>query len=174
MRPITRFRVRRTSLTKRLCAAGLGLATVLALLPTVLGVLPGVTTVAARAEEDTISQNNGRTGWDPSATGLSPAQVSGSGFGALPGFPVQLNGQIYAQPLVVGNTVIVATENDMVYGINGSTGHVDWSRSLGQPYAITGCNNIIPNIGVTGSPVYDPGTGDVYVMAQIKPSTKPL
>ena len=75
---------------------------------------------------------------------------------------------------MVGNTVIVATENDMVYGINGSTGHVDWSRSLGQPYAITGCNNIIPNIGVTGSPVYDPGTGDVYVMAQIKPSTKPL
>ena len=61
MRPITRFRVRRTSLTKRLCAAGLGLATVLALLPTVLGVLTGVTTVAARAEEDTISQNNGRT-----------------------------------------------------------------------------------------------------------------
>ena len=120
----------------------------LALVPALLGVLPGITTVAARAEEETISPNNSRTGWDPSATGLSPAQVRGSGFGALPGFPVQLNGQIYAQPLVVGNTVIVATENDMVYGVNGTTGHIDWSRRLGRPYAIHGCDNIIPNIGV--------------------------
>jgi len=157
----------------KLPVAGFGAALLVAILLATLGIVPG-TTAGAHAAEVTGSQDNLRSGWDRGATGLSPSVVSGSTFGPLPGFPVRLNGQIYAQPLVIGNIVIVATENDMVYGIDGTSGQILWSRSLGRPYAIKGCNNIAPNIGITSSPVYDPGTGDVYVMTQIEPKTTPL
>ena len=43
------------------------------------------------------------------------------------------------QPLVIGSTVIVATENDWVYGLNGSTGAIKWSISLGAPWPIDDC-----------------------------------
>lgn len=157
---------------RRLAATGAGLAATLAVLPTATGALPGTATAPARADENTISQDSLRTGWDPNETGLSPSVVRGATFGTLPGFPVKLNGQIYAQPLVVGTTVIVATENDKVYGINGATGAIRWSRTLGTPYHITTCVNITPHIGVTGTPVYDPGTGDVYLIAQVGSSDK--
>lgn len=146
------------------------LATTLALLSAAVGVLPGTGAVAARADEPTLSQNNLRTGWDTRESGLSPTVVS-SRFGTLPGFPVKLSGQVYAQPLVItvagAPEVIVATENDMVYGINGKTGAINWSTSLGTPYIISNCGNVAPNIGVTSAPVYDPGTGDVYLIAEV-------
>jgi hypothetical protein len=151
---------------RRLCAAGAGLAAMLAVLPAATGILPGTRAVSARADEQTASQDILRTGWDRSEAGLSPSVVSGGTFKALPGFPVKLNGQVYAQPLVVGSTVIVATENDMVYGINAATGAQLWLKSVGTPYHITTCNNVAPNIGVTGAPVYDPSSGDVYLVAQ--------
>ena len=167
MGPRGMLRTRRRAV-RRLCAAGAGLATTLAVLPATIGVLPGVRAGIARADDQTVSQDANRDGWDQSETNLSPSLVSGGTFKALPGFPVKLSGQIYAQPVVVGHEVIVATENDMVYGINGATGHIDWSKSVGTPYHIKKCNNIAPNIGITGTPVYDPGTGLVYLVAQVK------
>jgi outer membrane protein assembly factor BamB len=57
---------------------------------------------------------------------------------------------------VVGSTVIVATEEDYVYGLNAATGAVKWTTRLGTPYTMTSCTALHPHIGVTGTPVYDP------------------
>ena len=73
-------------------------------------------------DETTGSQNDLRDGWDPNEPALTQAAVGGGRFGQI--FNTQVNGQVYAQPLVIGNTVIVATENDWVYGLNATTGAV--------------------------------------------------
>jgi hypothetical protein len=117
------------------------------------------------ADDPTASLNDLRTGWDPNEPGLSPSVVHGPNFGEV--FRAQVNGQVYAQPLVVGSTVIVATENNYLYGLNASTGAVEWSTSLGRPYPIKSCGNIVPNVGITSTPVYDPSTGTAYVVANI-------
>ena len=62
----------------------------------------------------------------------------------------------------------MATEEDWVYGLNATTGAVKWSTQLGTPYHITTCSDLTPDIGVTSTPVYDPSTGTVYVMAMVK------
>src|SRR5882724_731858 len=85
-------------------------------------------------DEPTASQDSLRTGWDPNEPALSPSVVHGPSFGQV--FRTAVNGQVYAQPLVIGSTVIVATENDWVYGLNASTGAIMWSTSLGTPYTI--------------------------------------
>jgi outer membrane protein assembly factor BamB len=118
------------------------------------------------ADETTGSQNNLRDGWDPNEPTLTQAAVEGGQFGQA--FKTPVDGQVYAQPLVVGNTVIVATENDWVYGLNATTGAIVWSTSLGKAYHITSCDDLTPNIGVTSTPVYDPNTGSVYAMAMVK------
>ena len=129
----------------------------------------------APTDETTTSQNNLRTGWDPDEPELTPANVSGRTPGYTFGqvFRTAVTGQVYAQPLVVGSTVIVATEQDDVYGLDASTGAVQWQTSLGTPYQIPNCTDLTPDIGVTGGPVYDPATGDVYLVAQTVPKTAP-
>src|SRR5438309_5003772 len=44
-----------------------------------------------------------------------------------------LDGDVYAQPLLVGRQVIVATQNDTVYALAASDGSVIWKKHLGQP-----------------------------------------
>src|SRR5690349_19398801 len=60
---------------------------------------------APAADETTGAQNNLRNGWDPNEPALTQAAVEGGQFGQV--FKTAVNGQVYAQPLVVGNTVIV-------------------------------------------------------------------
>jgi glucose dehydrogenase len=105
-------------------------------------------------DETTVSQNDLRDGWDPNEPTLTPAAVQGGQFGQI--FKTAVNGQVYGQPLVIGNTLVVATEKDWVYGLNATTGAVLWKTSLGTPYHITTCSNLTPNIGVTSTGVYDP------------------
>jgi hypothetical protein len=78
-----------------------------------------------------------------------------------------LDGAVYGQPLVVGDTVIAATENDTVYALNESTGTVVWRHHLGTPVPRSSlqCGNIDP-LGITGTPVYDQGNGLVYAVAE--------
>jgi outer membrane protein assembly factor BamB len=79
----------------------------------------------------------------------------------------KLDGAVYGQPLVIGDKVIAATENNSVYGLSAADGHVLWSASLGKP--ITGsqlpCGNIDP-LGITSTPAYDQATGLVFVVAE--------
>jgi outer membrane protein assembly factor BamB len=83
----------------------------------------------------------------------------------------RLDGAVYAQPLVVGNVVIAATENDSVYALRESTGTVIWRSHLGAPVprsALNGCGDIFP-LGITGTPIYDRANGLVYAVAETAP-----
>jgi Abnormal spindle-like microcephaly-assoc'd, ASPM-SPD-2-Hydin/PQQ-like domain len=147
----------------------LGLAIVLAAGLLAVGTVTVLRPASARADEVTGSRDNLRTGWDQNEPGLTPAVVGGGNFGQL--FSTSVSGQVYAQPVVAGSTVIVATENDWVYGLDAATGAVKWSVSLGTPWPASseGCTDLTPNVGVTGTPVYDPGSGTVYLVSEIVP-----
>ncbi|HEX6519238.1 MAG TPA: PQQ-binding-like beta-propeller repeat protein [Streptosporangiaceae bacterium] len=79
-----------------------------------------------------------------------------------------LDGTVYGQPLLIGDLVVAATENDTFYALNRSTGKVVWSRHVATPLPQSGqhgCGDIDP-LGITGTPVYDQGNGLVYGVAQ--------
>jgi len=90
-------------------------------------------------------------------------------------FDGTIEGHVYAQPLYwhppgasVG-LLIVATESNLVYALDATTGGVVWKRALGQP-ARRGdlpCGDIDP-LGVTGTPVIDPTKGALYLDAMVK------
>jgi hypothetical protein len=148
-------------------------AAIAAVALTITGVAIGVQYALpgpAGADEYTVSQNLSRDGWDSSEPALSPAAVTSKSFGQI--FETKVNGQVYAPTLSVGNSVLVATEDDYVYSINRNTGAVNWSTQLGTPYAsqAEGCQQgavVDPYIGVTSAPVYDPATGTLYVSGML-------
>src|SRR5207302_5887151 len=106
-----------------------------------------------------------------------------------------VDGQVYAQPLYVANVAIpgqgihnvvyVATENNTVYAFDADTqGAPLWQTSLiinggtavpSSDIPDVNCSNLVPIIGVTGTPVIDPTTNTLYVVAKTKegPSTAP-
>jgi outer membrane protein assembly factor BamB len=79
----------------------------------------------------------------------------------------RLDGAVYGQPLAIGGTVIAATENDSVYGLDRGTGRVLWRKHLGTPVPLSAlpCGDIDP-LGITGTPAYDPATKLVYAVAE--------
>lgn len=83
----------------------------------------------------------------------------------------QLDGKVYAQPLVAGGRVIVATEADSVWALNARTGSTAWRAKLGTPMSggSLPCGNIDPS-GITSTPVVDAGRGTVYVVAFLRPA----
>jgi outer membrane protein assembly factor BamB len=78
-----------------------------------------------------------------------------------------LGDAVYGEPLVVGDTLIAATEGNRVIGMNARTGHRRWSTGLGTPQPGSGlpCGDIDP-LGITGTPAYDKATGSVFVVAE--------
>lgn len=80
----------------------------------------------------------------------------------------RLDGAVYAEPLVVGNHVIVATEGDSLYAFDPATGAMQWHTNVGSPVPLSSlpCGNIDP-LGITGTPVYDPATGLVFAVAEV-------
>src|SRR5215469_942713 len=80
---------------------------------------------------------------------------------------VRLDGAVYGQPLLVGDLVVAATENDSIYGLDQATGRVAWRTHVGTPVPLADlpCGNIDP-LGITGTPVYDPASGLVYAVAE--------
>lgn len=122
---------------------------------------------AAKADDTTVSVDNTRTGWDQHEPGLSPADVSDPAFGQI--FSTTVDGQVFAQPLVAGGMLIVATENNKVYGLNPQTGAIEWTRGdLGPAWPSdsidppTGCGDLGPTVGITSTPVFDPVSNTVY------------
>src|ERR1051326_7712562 len=59
---------------------------------------------------------------------------------------MQLDGAVYAEPLVVGKHVIVATEGDSLYALDPTTGSVQWHTNVGSPVPLSTlpCGNIDP------------------------------
>ncbi|MGH3865124.1 MAG: choice-of-anchor D domain-containing protein [Pseudonocardiaceae bacterium] len=120
------------------------------------------------ADITTVAVDVLRTGWDQNEPGLSPSTVGAADFGLL--YRVAVDGQVYAQPLVYNGTLVVATENNNVYGFDAATGGVTWpKKSLGPPWpaAAIGCGDLTPNIGVTSTPVIDSATGTLYLTCKV-------
>ncbi len=132
-----------------------------------LAVALAVAGTPANADVTTVSVDSLRTGWDGNEPNLSPAWVTASDFGKQ--FATQLDGQIYAQPIVAGGMLIVANESNQVYGLDPATGTQKWQRSLGAAWPATtlGCGDLAPNVGATSTPVYDPATSAVYVTTKV-------
>ena len=119
----------------------------------------GSTSGAASTQDwTTYHANNNRTGYVPVSnfTSVTTGWTSPA-----------LDGDIYGEPLVFRGDVFVATENNTVYALDGSTGSVLWQRNLGPPVVANTlpCGDIGPVTGITGTPVIDPSTGILYVVA---------
>ena len=112
----------------------------------------------------TNSSEDLRTGWYPNESAITPGLVSGGTFGQE--WKANVEGQVYAQPLLDQGTLLVATEKNLVYGLNPATGATQWSKALGatpwNPEEIH-CGDLTPEIGVTSTPVIDPATGVAYM-----------
>jgi hypothetical protein len=110
----------------------------------------------------TYHQNDLRTGVEATGnvTGVHPLWAG----------PVELDGQVYAEPLACGDSIFVATENDSVYDVNATDGAVLWHTHLGEPLpgSALPCGDIDPS-GITGTPVVDEETGTLYVVAFLSP-----
>jgi outer membrane protein assembly factor BamB len=111
-----------------------------------LALLACVAAIGSAAAEQVLSSrnNDARTGANLSETRLAVANVNASQFGRL--FAYDVEGNIYAQPLVATgvqtaggprNIVYVATSDNLVYAFdadsNSSSGGLIWSRRLGDP-----------------------------------------
>jgi hypothetical protein len=124
---------------------------------------------------------------------LTPANVNAGSFGKL--FTKPVDGYVYAQPLYKANLLIpgqgvhnvafVATEHDSVYAFDtdnpaagaGPEGSL-WKVSFLAPAnGVTSVpagdvgivsTNIVPEVGITGTPVIDGATNTLYVVAKTK------
>ena len=93
--------------------------------------------------------------------------------GVRSSWTASVDGPVYAQPLIVGSEVIIATENNTVYALNESTGAVRWSRHLASPVPSgLPCGNIDPS-GITGTPVADVAAGLALVRHVHEPADVP-
>ncbi len=106
----------------------------------------------------TYHQNAERTGNVPGLPAAGPLSLAWS---------AALGGEVAGQPLIIGDTVVAATEEDTVYALNRATGKVLWRTSVGRPLPLADqpCGNLNP-LGITSTPVYDQADGLVYVVAQ--------
>jgi outer membrane protein assembly factor BamB len=86
-----------------------------------------------------------------------------------PAWTKGLGAAVYGEPLVVGHSLIAATEGNQVVSMNAATGHTKWSVSLGTPQPMSGlpCGDIDP-LGITGTPAYDASTGSVFAVAETR------
>ena len=112
----------------------------------------------------THTGNTSRTALYSDQAGLTPQLVSGGTFGQM--FESPVDGQVYAQPVIANDTVLVATEKNNIYGINALTGARSWSRNVGVPWNPNdvGCADLLPWYGITATPVVDPATGTAYFL----------
>ena len=140
----------------------------------------------AQVAVSTYHNDNYRSGANTHEVSLTPTSVTQQNFGRVRVFTVQ--GYVYAQPLYVPNltingtshnVVFIATEHDQVYAFDSSTGAQLWQANLlkgsGPLFVISpvssddvNCSDLVPEIGVTGTPVIDTTTNTLYVVAKLK------
>jgi hypothetical protein len=125
--------------------------------------------------------DNGRSGLNDKETSLSPGNLSAKTFGKL--FSYLVDGYAYAEPLLISNLTIngakhnvlyVATEHDSVYAFDADSygsGTPLWQVSLlkSGETPLTGAQ-IVPNQGITSTPVIDPASNTIYVVSAQKSS----
>lgn len=79
---------------------------------------------------------------------------------------IALDGDVYAEPLIVGKVVLIATENNSLYELNADTGQIIWHSNFGSPVSGSSlpCGDIDPS-GITGTPAIDPSSRTIFVVA---------
>lgn len=137
----------------------------------------------------TYHNDNARSGLNPNETLLTPANVNKSQFGKL--FTQPVDGIIVGQPLYVPgvavpgagvhNLVYVATQHDSVYAFDadnnlGANSAPLWHVSFINPAAgitsvpinLQGCGGVtmFTELGITSTPVIDPNTSTLFVVAK--------
>ena len=139
-------------------------------------------TAAAGTDVLTYHNDNSRSGQNLTETILTPANVNATQFGLLRVLPA--DGLVDGQPLIASNlsvsgvlrnVVYVVTENDSVYSYDADTGaalvHVSVLGSGETPSDTRGCSQVVPQIGITSTPVIDRSVGPngtIYVVAMSK------
>lgn len=140
-----------------------------------------VITPALAQDVTTGGYDNSRTNANLNETILSPSTVKPSTFGRL--FALSVDGQIYAQPLYrrhvaiskqgTHNVLIVATMHNTVYAFDGDTPAPPlWAVNLGPSVPVSNYQSdtgtytdITPENGILGTPVIDPYSNALYVVA---------
>lgn len=141
---------------------------------------------AADAQVLTAQYDNLRTGANLHETLLKPAAVNTASFGKL--YSRAVDGDVFAQPLYVPSlaipgagkhdVVFAATEHDSVYAfdVHGTRDAPLWKTSfVDEQHGITtlteqdvACPFITPEVGITPTPVIDPATKTMYVLARTR------
>jgi outer membrane protein assembly factor BamB len=108
----------------------------------------------------TYHHDNSRTGYLPNEP--DPNQL-------IAAWTTKLDNAVYAEALVIGNRVIVATVGDSIYSLDARTGKVQWRTNVGQPVPLSSilCRGTVDPLGIIGTPVYDPATGLVFAVAEV-------
>jgi outer membrane protein assembly factor BamB len=103
---------------------------------------------------------------DSAGSGVAPA-VTAVDVSSPAWTSPSLDGELYGEPLVSGGMIFVATENDTVYALSASTGTIAWSSHLAAPVPAGAlpCGDITPTVGVTGTPVLNASSGELFVVA---------
>jgi hypothetical protein len=125
--------------------------------------------------------DNARSGANINETLLTPANVNSAGFGHL--FSVPVDYVVMAQPLYmpnvsipgqgIHNVVYVVTQMDSVYAIDADTGAQLWYASMlnggttaSGKYLPCGTSVGFSQEGIPGTPVIDPNTNTMYLVAK--------
>ncbi len=131
----------------------------------------------------THHNNVARDGTNTQEFALTPTVVNQNSFGKL--FSCPVDGAVYTQPLWVPaltiggtlhNVIFVATQHDSAYAFDADAKPCSqlWKRSfipvteMPVPTADVGAGygDIQPEIGVTGTPVIDPASNTMYLIAK--------
>ena len=122
---------------------------------------------AARADWPTYHADGARSGVDQSTGAATPFSAGWTS--------PNLGGDVYAEPLVHGGLVYVATEGNDIYALSEVNGQVVWHQSAGTavPSTALGCGNITPTVGITSTPVIDAARDLIFVVADTWDGSNP-
>ncbi len=145
----------------------------------------GTTPPGPSIQVTTYHDDNMRSGQNTQETTLTTANVNMASFGKVGFYAV--DGKVDAEPLYLQNFSIggathnvlyVVTEHDSAYAFDADTGTVLWHVSaLGTNETTSdprNCGQVVPEIGITSTPVIDPNAGahgTIYLSAMSKDSS---
>jgi len=151
-----------------------------------LGVFLSPAIAVGQVAVTTYHNDNYRSGVNARETTLTPSNVNEVQFGKRLVLPV--TGQVYAQPLYVPgvningtlhNVVYVVTEHDQAYAFDANTGQQLWQTSFIGVFGdkqilplsisdINNCGDLLPEVGITSTPVIDLASNQIYLVAKTK------